>query len=240
MRPSWIGFAALCGLAAFLTFTGVYDAVMGLPFWLGWCYWILTLVVGSLVGYGVVVILSRFGTPYVPQYCATILASTAAVTSVICGLQVVVGHPLPWSFLPSLFGQVLVISILVYSLGLISERAMKTAQSETPSRDPVKHFLKQLPLKYRETELYAISSEDHYLRIHIRDGEEFILKRLSDAVHDLKDADGLQTHRSWWVAADGVEKVIKDNGQTKLVLKSGNLVPISRTYKSAVQAAGWF
>lgn len=240
LRPCWIGFVVLCGLAAFLTFTGVYDAVRGLPFWLGWGYWMLTLSVGCLVGYGVIVISGRFGAPYILQYGAAILASTAAVTSVIAGLQIMVGQPVPWSFIPYLFGQVLVISILVYCLGLISERAKNTAASETPSRDPIKHFLEQLPMKYRETELYAISSEDHYLRVHTSKGEELILKRLSDAVHDLKDADGLQTHRSWWVAAGGVEKVIKDNGQTKLMLKSGSLAPVSRTYQSAVKAAGWF
>ena len=238
LRPSWLGFAVLCGLAAFLTFTGVYDAVRGLPFWLGWCYWMLTLVVGCLTGYGVILILSRAS--FIVRYGIAILASTAAVTAVICGLQVMVGHPVPFSFVPILYAQVLVISILVFCIGLISERAKQSPETTMVSRDPVKHFLEHLPMKYRETELYAISSEDHYLRVHTSKGEELILMRLSDAVHDLKDANGLQTHRSWWVAASGVEDVIKDNGQTKLILKSGVEAPVSRTYQAAVKAAGWF
>ena len=49
-------------------------------------------------------------------------------------------------------------------------------------------------------ELYAIESEDHYLRVHTSAGQELILMRLADAVRELAGVEGLQTHRSWWVA----------------------------------------
>jgi len=64
--------------------------------------------------------------------------------------------------------------------------------------------------------------------------------RLSDAIHDLKDADGLQTHRSWWVASSAISDVKKENGRVELVLKSGVLAPVSRTYQSNVKAANWY
>lgn len=239
LRPSWAGAAILCGLAGFLTFTGVYDAVIGMPFWLGWCYWMLTLVVGCLVGYAVIIVSAQVGTHYVLNYGAATLASTAAVTAVIATLQIFVGHPVPWHFMPYLFGQVLVISMLIFGLGLLSERAMRKPDVAATGRDPVKHFLEHLPMKYRDAELYAISSEGHYLRVHTSIGEEMILMRLSDAVHDLKNADGLRTHRSWWVAGSGISDVKKDNGRMALTLKSGVLVPVSRTYQSATKAANW-
>lgn len=240
LRPSWAGVAILCGLAGFLTFTGVYDAVIGMPFWLGWCYWMFTLVVGCLVGYAVIIVSTRISMHYFLNYGAATLASTAAVTSVIATLQIFVGHPVPWPFMPYLFGQVLVISILIFALGLLSERATRKSGSEVTGRDPVKHFLEHLPMKYRDAELYAISSEGHYLRVHTSKGEEMILMRLSDAVHDLKNADGLRTHRSWWVAGSAISDVKKDKGRMALTLKSGVLVPVSRTYQSATKAANWF
>ena len=240
LRPSWPGFALLCGLAGFLTFTGVYDAVMGLPFWIGWCYWMLTLVVGCLVGYGVIIFFGRFGASFAVRYGVAIIASTAAVTSVIAMLQIMVGQPVPWAFIPILFAQVFVISMLVFCMGLIYERTKKSPAPEPTEQDPVKHFLEHLPMKYRDAELYAISSEDHYLRVHTSQGEELILMRLSDAVHDLKHADGLQTHRSWWVAGSAISEVTKDNGRLELKLKSGVSAPVSRTYQPAVKAANWF
>jgi len=39
----------------------------------------------------------------------------------------------------------------------------------------------RLPPKFRDADLYAINSEDHYVRIHSSAGEHMILMRLSDA-----------------------------------------------------------
>lgn len=230
----------LSALAAFLTFTGVYDAVKSLPIWWGWAYWMLTLVVGCLIGYFTIRGLSRLQAPLIAQYGAAMLTSTAAVTAVICGINIGLGDTLNMALIPSLFVQVLVISIVVFSLGILWERASGKPSIETPSRDPIKHFLEHLPMKYRDTELYAVSSEDHYLRVHTSKGEELILMRLSDAIHALKEADGLQTHRSWWVGSVGVSEVSRDNGKVEILLKSGATAPVSRTYQPAIKAANWF
>ena len=93
-------------------------------------------------------------------------------------------------------------------------------------------------MKYRTADLHAISAEDHYLRVHTRLGEELILMRFSDALRELDGADGLQAHRSWWVARTGVVDSRREDGKLLLVLKSGGLAAVSRTYASTVKAAG--
>ena len=62
--------------------------------------------------------------------------------------------------------------------------------------------------------------------------------RLADALRELDGAGGVQTHRSWWVAKDGVQETRRDNGKLMLVLKSGAEVPVSRTYQQDVRKAG--
>ena len=114
-------------------------------------------------------------------------------------------------------------------------RAPKPHEAAAPS--PVPGFLERLPAKYRGAALYAVSSEDHYLRVHTDRGEELILMRLSDAMRELEGADGLQTHRSWWVARDGVAEVARENGRQKIVLKSGVEAPVSRSFAAEVKAA---
>ncbi|MDP3738093.1 MAG: LytTR family DNA-binding domain-containing protein [Hyphomonadaceae bacterium] len=100
-------------------------------------------------------------------------------------------------------------------------------------------FLDRLPVRMRAAELYAIQSEDHYLRVHTSAGQELILMRLADAVRELSAVEGLQTHRSWWVAKQGLADVVKGDGQLVLKLKSGTEAPVSRTFAKTVKDAGW-
>lgn len=98
-------------------------------------------------------------------------------------------------------------------------------------------FLKRLPAKYQSAKLYAVSAEDHYLRIHTSVGEELILLRFTDALRELEHVRGMQTHRSWWVANSAVVERTKLQGKTKLLLTSGLLVPVSRTFEKQIKDA---
>lgn len=96
-------------------------------------------------------------------------------------------------------------------------------------------LIEKLPIKYRNAQIFAIKSEDHYLRIYTSLGEELMLYRLSDAIIDLDGIEGVQTHRSWWVAIDAIENSIKDYGKNKFLIKNQIEVPISRSYIKAIK-----
>jgi hypothetical protein len=100
-------------------------------------------------------------------------------------------------------------------------------------------FADRLPVKFRGAQVFAVSAEDHYLRVHTSLGETMILMRLADAVRELAALEGLQTHRSWWVAKQGLADASKGDGKVTLKLKSGAEAPVSRTYQKAVKDAGW-
>jgi len=100
-------------------------------------------------------------------------------------------------------------------------------------------FLARIPARLGRT-LVALEMEDHYVRVHTADGSDLLLMRLRDAVAELEGFDGLQVHRSYWVAAaavTGVER--KPDGKLTLVLSTGLKVPVSRSFAPAVRAAGW-
>lgn len=112
-----------------------------------------------------------------------------------------------------------------------------TAPQEKPTTEnPTQAFLNRLPMKFRSAELYAVSSEGHYLRVHTDKGSTLILMRISDAVKELAQADGLQVHRSWWVAKDGVEETKNAKGRRSLVLKNGEIAPVSRANIPALKS----
>ena len=88
-------------------------------------------------------------------------------------------------------------------------------------------------------DLLAVEAVDHYLRIHTRVGETLIHMRMSDAIEKLQGADGLQVHRSWWVARPAVVGQRRSGAKLSLVLGNGIVVPVSRTFLMAVRKIGW-
>ena len=100
-------------------------------------------------------------------------------------------------------------------------------------------FLRRIPERLGQ-DLLALEMEDHYVRIHTLLGSDLVLMRLRDAVVELAGLPGLQVHRSYWVAAEAVAEVERtESGKLTLVLRNGMKVPVSRTFTSAVRAAGW-
>lgn len=87
--------------------------------------------------------------------------------------------------------------------------------------------------------LLALSAEDHYLRVYTERGSTLILRRLADAIADLPADAGLQVHRSHWVARTAVQRVDRNGARLVLVLTNGLRIPVSRTYRLAVQESGW-
>ena len=112
----------------------------------------------------------------------------------------------------------------------------RVAQPDAPAPP---RFLDRLPLKLRGAEVWAVEAEDHYLRLHTSKGQDLILMRLADAVAELDGIEGLQVHRSWWVAREAIVDARRGDGRAVLTLKDGAQVPVSRTYAGELRARGW-
>ncbi|MFM6931296.1 MAG: LytTR family DNA-binding domain-containing protein [Novosphingobium sp.] len=89
------------------------------------------------------------------------------------------------------------------------------------------------------TDLVALEMEDHYLRVHTALGSDLILLRMRDAVAELEGIDGVQVHRSWWVAAGAVERVERDGRNVRLSLTRGLSAPVARNMVPVLKTAGW-
>jgi DNA-binding LytR/AlgR family response regulator len=63
--------------------------------------------------------------------------------------------------------------------------------------------------------------------------------RLSDAIAELDGVEGLQVHRSWWVARDAVDEVKRDGRNLRLRLSNGVEAPVSRNRANDLKSAGW-
>ncbi|QUD90001.1 LytTR family DNA-binding domain-containing protein [Phenylobacterium montanum] len=99
-------------------------------------------------------------------------------------------------------------------------------------------FLSRLPPRLGR-DLICLQMEDHYVRAHTAKGSDLILVSLKDAVAELADADGLQVHRSWWVARKAVTAPVFNGRNLSLRLSNGLEAPVSRASVAKLRAAGW-
>ena len=69
--------------------------------------------------------------------------------------------------------------------------------------------------------------------------QEKLAQRLRDALGELGAGRGQQVHRSWWVATGAIASVERNAGRAILALRNGLRVPVSKSFRDQVKAAGW-
>jgi DNA-binding LytR/AlgR family response regulator len=88
--------------------------------------------------------------------------------------------------------------------------------------------------------IIALEMEDHYVRVHTMLGSALVLMRLRDAMGLVADTEGMQVHRSWWVARAAVEDVLRDGRNVRLRLPRGIEAPVARAKVIELRDARWF
>jgi DNA-binding LytR/AlgR family response regulator len=81
-----------------------------------------------------------------------------------------------------------------------------------------------------------MEAQEHYVRITTDEEVRMVLCRFSDIVRELSDDAGMQTHRSHWAAYPAIAEAVKEGQNMKLVLTSGDSVPVSRSFRSTAEA----
>ncbi|WP_421788441.1 LytTR family DNA-binding domain-containing protein [Hyphobacterium sp.] len=226
----------LLGVGTFLAILGPYNTGgLGWP-WV-WIYWTGLMALGGYSGMAVSALLDRFA-PDLPVWASyTIIAFLVAlpVTVAVIALQSLIGPMPPIYFWPVIYGFVLVISGAVTLLAYLRDRPGQTTSTPAIGRT----LTDKLPVRLRTADLFALQSEDHYLRVHTSRGDALILMRLSDAIAAAEGLEGTQTHRSWWVARAAIDHAEKSGGRAELTLTNGVTAPVSRRYYAELRDRGW-
>ena len=108
-------------------------------------------------------------------------------------------------------------------------------RTEEPHAElPTSPFLDRIPSAMGQ-DLVALSSELQYLRVYTKKGKALILHSLREAVDLLEGIDGMQVHRSHWVANQHVRRLAREGRNVRLVMSNGLEIPVSRTFKKTVR-----
>ncbi len=184
------------------------------------------------------------------QHVGNLLAlSLGSVPMAFCVLWAMSGFDLGRAMASNWFGmaygQVWFIGFLINGLFNLLFRDAVQAQAtapvvitpvQPPATSPVP-FLDRLPPAFGP--LLALKSEDHYVRAIGDARDVMILIRLRDAIGELGVVDGLQVHRSWWVARSAIASTRREGRQVWLCLKNGQDVAVARENVPKLRAAGW-
>lgn len=251
--PAWAvsilrGTVVALGLGALFAWLGVYGTTE-IPLVERWIYWSGLMALGILSAAVVnPLIFERWmkDTHTALQIAAVALLISIPITLGLVLIEFAVdgsfGSPVWWW---TQYFYVVIVSAVLTTGGWAADRLFNPAPPAQPAPatsapgQPAAALADRLPAKFRSAEIYAVSAEDHYLRVHTSAGETMILMRLADAIRELAALEGMQTHRSWWVARQGMADAAKGDGKVTLKLKSGVEAPVSRTYLKAVKDAGW-
>lgn len=175
------------------------------------------------------------------------LPMTLLVTWLFTGFDV--ARALRFAGLPVIYGQVLLISVLTYGVYRFTFRTDVVVSPDPPPlalsdlsaeiERGASPFEARLPAGFGP--LLALSSEDHYVRAHSEASTTLILIRLRDAIAELDSTiEGMQVHRSWWVARKAVTGHKRSDRALRLLLRNGLDVPVSRERIAVLKSNGWF
>lgn len=230
-------------MAAFLSFTGALGTG-AVDTWTRMSYWLSVMLAGTVAMQIVSAVMERFvRLEPLPEAIAQFILATPVILVVVWAVSATFSGRAPDpSRLPGYAVPVAGVTAAMSALHYVLNRQPRQTHVFTPEArtEPGKALRERLPFKFRHAELYALSAEDHYLRVHTSAGETLVLMRLYDAIGELDGIEGSQVHRSWWVARDAVADVTRDDGRVTLRLKTGATAPVSRGYTKPLKAAGWF
>jgi LytTr DNA-binding domain len=236
-----LGISAAAGVfLALVGAMGTSDA----PLTMRLAYWVPLMIAGAAFGHGASLLVARIPRAEASRWLFGALLSVAIALPVTVVVQLytnaLFGADMGLPDLPALFVSVWVISAAMTAIMIaVNWPGRVTHAAPAPGAAPPR-FLQRLPPKLRGALLYAISAEDHYLRLHTSKGSDLILMRLADAIAELEGLEGAQTHRSWWVARDAVESARREGERVVLLLKGGAEAPVSRPNVRPLREAGWY
>jgi len=232
-----LGVMAILGVV--LGFAGPFGTFEILPTGGRIAYWVATVFVTYIFGFGISVLVDRLlgaGRPLWLRVPVMIVPAGIGATALVALLNLTIFGPayVSWGAVLALTVQCFAVTAAVVVVSLITERPAETGVTAAPGPPPI---LERVPLPQRGA-LLALIVEDHYVDIVTERGKTLVLMRLADAIRETTGVPGLQIHRSHWVACAAVVKTQRSDGKVVLELSNGLRLPVSRGYLPAARDAG--
>jgi hypothetical protein len=107
-----------------------------------------------------------------------------------------------------------------------------TAEEPAPAENaaPLPRLARRLPEDFPYP-ILRLTVDDHLVEVVGQGASHNVRLRFGDAIEEMDPVEGFCTHRSHWVTRDAVAGTERENGQLRLRMTNGDLVPVSRKYR---------
>lgn len=203
-------------------------------------YWGAIVVTTYTVGQSCAAFLFAWLKPWIgekwPRVIVAALLTALPVTAVVLAIDSAAYFGFSWEQVLPIWFYVTLITLVIFAALVALTDRMDTVSTPIAAPGPAA-ILERVPLPQRGR-LLALSVEDHYVDIITDKGKALVLMRLADAMREAGTTEGLQIHRSHWVARDAVARLLRTDGKVLVELTNGMRLPVSRSYLPAVRALG--
>jgi DNA-binding LytR/AlgR family response regulator len=232
----WATFAVVVLL---FTITGPYGTMNSMPIGTRFAYWLLVQTVAWSVAISFSVMAEILLRRQIGgMFWRMMIGSLAAAVPIAASLSVIgfaLKGEVPTSV--SLLQQIVFTAPLCASFCLLTYMTMHSQiaaasgiTSPTIDRtDSPAPILARLKPENRGP-ILRLTVQDHYTEVVTNRGRELVLLRFADAIRETGAIEGMQLHRSHWVACAHVERLKRDNGKLFVVTHDGMIIPVSRPY----------
>ncbi len=216
----WLGLCAVAGLIAITIEAALVRFGLRTAKTLIW--WLVLTITLSIAMIPVIFLVNSGGqySPIgdLPVYARNSLAISAGLTALRILIGIILDRP---------------------AASLDNSPEPEAAAGETGNEASSPAILGRLTAALQTTQLRALKSDGHYLKVYTDLGDELILMRLKDAIAETTPVEGMQVHRSWWIAREAVQDRRSNDGRLELRLDDETWVPVSRSFRAAWKKQGW-
>lgn len=232
--------AVLFGVVLVLGLSGPFGTFEALNLPLRLAYWlavgVTTFAAGSFFSTWGAHELKRRNAPIFVHLPVNAISATLPVLPIVLGINLLMfgSYEVDTITLAQMFFYVFVVAFAVSALFLIfevSQPDVKAVHSGAPK------ILDRLDVTRRGA-LVSLSVQDHYVDVVTTRGRSLVLMRLGDAMRETEGVQGVQIHRSHWVALDGVAAINRQSGRVLVTTTAGDVLPVSRGFQEAAKSAG--
>lgn len=84
--------------------------------------------------------------------------------------------------------------------------------------------------------IIRMHAQDHYVEVVTTDGRALLTEQFGDCMEKLKQLDGIQCHRSHWIALTHVKDLTRSGSAYICIMSNGDEIPISRRRYSELKS----
>jgi DNA-binding LytR/AlgR family response regulator len=228
---SSLGRLMLIAVVALLGISGPFGTLESMSFGPRVAYWAVTVPTTFALGVLVSAFMAERLRQYEPLWLTRVfvaLMAAIAITIFVAILNwIAFGHsPIGLEYWSGLVFSVMATAAVI---ALVLQYIPDSAAAKDTASLQLPPLLERLELAKRGA-LISLSVQDHYVEVTTTKGVSLVLMRLSDAIRETGDIDGLQVHRSHWVSVKHITSAKRDGDRAILTLSDGRDLPASRSY----------